>query len=344
LNTKLDDISEITDLDPELVLVKPEPKVPEPRKRQRNIEWGGAFIGFLLAAGGIVAGRLGHIWPAFDVFAQFTAQFFVALAAFSLALILPRRKGFIGLLLSVLGCLGYGIWALSHGGPIGKGPWDLNPGEKAVRFAHFNTYQNNHDLAAQEKEIARLDADVLTLIEFTAEKMPILDHLRVQYPYQFDCNAMPACNLAIISKVPFAAVDAKALWEGPPMITARMGGPLSGLTVMGIHTTRFPHSRAQLRQVSALVKALESESGKLVMMGDFNATPFSRVTSTLANGLGLNRLSNVPSWPAAFGMPQLAIDHVFASRDIRVLGEEQIGEPSGSDHYPIVMTLGVDLQ
>jgi endonuclease/exonuclease/phosphatase (EEP) superfamily protein YafD len=340
---KIDDISDITDLDPDLVLVRPDARPPTPKKRQRNVEWGGAFIGFLAGSLGIIAGRLGHIWPAFDVFAQFNAQFFAALAAFSLALILPRRKGFIGLVLTVLFCLGYGLWSLSHGGDVNKGPWELNPGERALRFAHFNTFQNNDDLAAQEKEIARLDADVMTLIEFTPAKLPLLDHLRAQYPYQFDCQAMPACNLAIISKVPFASVDAKTLWVGPPLIIARMGGPLAGLTVLGVHTTRFPHSRAQLNQVRGLVQYLESESGKLVIMGDFNATPFSRVTAILAEGVGLNRLTNLPSWPSFAGLPQLAIDHIFASKDIRVLGAEQIGNPAGSDHYPIVMTLGVDL-
>ena len=128
------------------------------------------------------------------------------------------------------------------------------------------------------------------------------------------------------------------------MIAATMQGALQGLTVYGVHTTRFPHSRAQLHQVNTLVKHLESASGKMIMMGDFNATPFSRVTGNIEQGLGLNRLSNLPTWPSTVELPQLAIDHVFASQGIRVLAPQQIGKPSGSDHYPIVMTLGVDVQ
>ena len=128
------------------------------------------------------------------------------------------------------------------------------------------------------------------------------------------------------------------------MISARMEGPLQGLTVYGVHTTRFPHSRAQLHQVDALVRHLESASGKMIMMGDFNATPFSRVTGIVEQGLGMNRLTELPTWPSAVELPQLAIDHIFATQGIRVLAKQQIGKPSGSDHYPIVMTLGVDVQ
>lgn len=343
LSVKLDDFSDITDLDPDLVLVKPEPKAAEPKKRRRNVQWGGALIGLLVGVSGVLAGRLGHIWPAFDVFSQFTPQFFFLTGAFVVATFVPKLKAFVGLVLTVLACLTYGLWSQAHTGNIAKGPWELNPGERAVRVAHFNVFQNNSNLAALEAEIARLDADVITLIEFTPDKSALLSALRPQYPYQFDCSNMSACHLAILSKVPLISPDAKSLWDGPPLVSAHLGGPLSGLVVYGVHTTRFPHSRAQLRQVAALVKLLESQSGKLLIMGDFNATPYSRVTTTLETGVGVKRLTELPTWPSFVEIPQLAIDHIFASHGIRVLAGQQIGNASGSDHYPIVMTLGVDL-
>jgi len=58
----------------------------------------------------------------------------------------------------------------------------------------------------------------------------------------------------------------------------------------------------------------------------------------------MNRLTELPTWPSAVELPQLAIDHIFATQGIRVLAKQQIGKPAGSDHYPIVMTLGVDVQ
>jgi endonuclease/exonuclease/phosphatase (EEP) superfamily protein YafD len=343
LDTSKDDLKDIIDLDPDLVLVRPEAKKPEPKKKHRNIQWGGALIGLACGVAGVMAGRLGQIWPAFDVFSQFTPQFWFATAAFALAVFVPRHKATIALTLTMLACLVYGLWALQSGGDVAKGPFELNPGERAVRVAHFNLLQDNTSLAEIEAEILRLDADVLTLVEFTTNKLPLLGRLRSTYPYQFDCNGVSHCHLALLSKYPLTTPDAKAAWAGPPYISANLGGPLTGLTVYGVHTTRFPHSRAQLNQVTALVKHLESVAGKIVMMGDFNATPFSRVTRTVEQGLGVKRLTELPTWPSYFEIPQLAIDHVFASNGIRVLAPQQIGRPSGSDHYPIVMTLGVDL-
>lgn len=344
MNTKSDDyIAEIAELDPDLLLVKPEPVKP-PKKRKRNVEWGGSLIGLVLGVMGVVAGRLGQIWPAFDVFAQFTAQFFFMTGAFAVATFLPRRKAFAGLVMTVLLCLGYGLWSQTTVGAVASGPWTLNPGERAIRVAHFNLFVHNRDFDAVEAEIRRLDADVISLIEFTDDKQELLPRLRGLYPYQADCATEPACHLAILSKLPMNRLESKGLWPGPPFISVTMQDALQGLTIYGVHTTRFPHSRAQLRQVDALVKHLESASGKMIMMGDFNATPFSRVTSTLSQGLGINRLTRLPTWPSAVEVPQLAIDHIFASQGIRVLAAQQIGKSAGSDHYPIVMTLGVDVQ
>ncbi len=344
LNKTSDDIiDEIAELDPDLVLVRPEP-AKQPKKKKRNVEWGGALIGLILGVAGLLAGRLGQIWFGFDVFAQFTLQFLFVAAAFSIAAFLPRRKAFTGLVLSVLAIVVYGLWAQSSVGPVTAGPWQLNPGERAVRVAHFNLFFRNDDLDALENEILRLDADIISLVEFTEDKRPLLDRLKSRYPHQAECSTVWECHLAIFSKFPLTSVEAKSRWVGPPFISAQVGGPLQGLTVYGVHTTRFPHSRAQLAQVTALVQSMESISGKLLVMGDFNATPYSRVTATLAEGLGLDRLTSLPTWPSTVELPQLAIDHIFASKGTRVLAAQQIGYASGSDHYPIVMTLGIDVQ
>jgi endonuclease/exonuclease/phosphatase (EEP) superfamily protein YafD len=332
---------DITDLDPNLVLVDPHEKPSEKKPPRRHNEWGGALLGLLGGVGGLLAGRLGQLWPAFDVFAQFGAQFLFGTIAFVIATFMPRRKAFYGILLTGLFCLSYGLWPHYLSSDLQRGPYVLAEGEKPLRVAHFNMFSPNEDVKAIEDEILRLSADVITLIEFTDNKLPLLTALRAAYPYQFECNDLPACHLAILSKFPLRNPDAKALWKGPPMIRATLAaGPAEGVTIIGVHTTRFPHSRAQLTQARGLVEHLEGLSGEIVMMGDFNATPYSRVTSTIEEGLGLTRLTHLPTWPASVDIPQLAIDHIFASPSFRILAEQQIGKPAGSDHYPIIMTLG----
>jgi endonuclease/exonuclease/phosphatase (EEP) superfamily protein YafD len=77
------------------------------------------------------------------------------------------------------------------------------------------------------------------------------------------------------------------------------------------------------------------------VMGDFNATPFSRMLTSLQEATGMSRLTELPTWPAWFGLPQVAIDHIFVSEGIRPVTGEEIGNPSGSDHFPIAMTLAI---
>lgn len=312
----------------------------EQQKRRRHRQWNGAILGVLFGLAGLLAGRLGHLYADFDVFAQFGAQFLSIVAGFALGCVAPRYKAIAGLALSIAFIAAYSAWPHMVSRTMAAGPYTLEQSERAIRVAHFNTYAANQDNDAIAAEILRLDPDVMTLVEFGTERIPVLSKVASRYPYHYSCDDIPNCYIAIISKYPLEAAMGKGNWEGPPMLMARLGGDLKGLTVYGVHTIRFPHSRAQLRQIQGLVHEFGGESGALLVMGDFNATPFSRLPALLEQGGGLTRVTNLPTWSARFGMPQLAIDHIFIGDGLRVLAKEQIGNAAGSDHYPVVMTLG----
>jgi endonuclease/exonuclease/phosphatase (EEP) superfamily protein YafD len=76
-------------------------------------------------------------------------------------------------------------------------------------------------------------------------------------------------------------------------------------------------------------------------MGDFNATPFSRIPGVVEVRGNLRRITYLPSWPATFGLPQIAIDHIFISPGVRQLEAARIGEAAGSDHYPVTARIAV---
>lgn len=316
-----------------------DPDAP-PKTPLRHREWGAATLGLMAGVAGLIAARLGHLWPSFDVFAQFGAQFLILTGAFVIAVAMPRFKAFIGLVLVVCGLVAYGTWPhiVSSGQPAQRA---LAAGERALTVAHYNTFVVNRDFAAQAAEIARLDADIVTLIEFDKGKVPMLQTLRAQYPFTFECTAVPACQMAVLSKFPIASVASNPVRDGPPAMIVKFDGALAGLTVISVHFTRFPHSRWQLRQAIALAGKLETLNGNIILMGDFNATPFSRVLSTVSTSTGMTRQTSLPTWPSDLGLPQLAIDHIFTSAGIRPLSAERIGNNAGSDHYPVVMTLAL---
>lgn len=298
----------------------------------------------LLGLAGLLGSRLGQLWVAFDVFAQFTLHFGLITLAFLVGWLMPRARLLTAVVILLAGIVAIGAWPhlASRGAP---GPVPVAAaGEKALRVASFNTLYVNTDANAVAAEIRRLDADVVALIEMGPGKRQILEDLRDSYPHQVTCFAIDYCNLAILSKLPLSPAGAEVRWEGPPYLAARLGPEAGAITIVAAHTIRFPHSRAQFRQAVALGDMIEGMPGRKVVMGDFNATPFSRIIETVETRGSLIRLTDLPSWPSHLGLPQIAIDHIFVSPGIRALSRSVIGEPAGSDHYPVMVDIAVPLR
>ena len=309
-------------------------------KQKKHRDWSGAAIALLFGVTGLIAARLGHLWIAFDVASQFSMQFLFLVLAAVFGMASPRMKGLVASIFFALMIAGYALWP--HWVSTGEiKTTALAAGEQQLKVASFNTFANNHNYQGIINSVLALDADVVTLIEMEPDKQGVLDALKQKYPFQFNCNGTDYCHLAMISKFPLLDTDAKSMWDGPAYIRASLGTQFGGLTIFGVHTTRFPHSRAQFKQVNALVKLVETLPGRVVMMGDFNSTPFSRINQTVSEGLGFTRLTQLPTWPATIGFPQLAIDHIFVSPGIRAISDERIGDSAGSDHFPISAVLAI---
>lgn len=297
-------------------------------------------LGLLLGLGGLIGSRLGQLWIAFDVFSQFTLQFGLVAVAFTVGLLLPRAKLLAAFLIIVIGVIAIGIWPhAASRAPATEAT--APPGERALRLASFNTLYENSQADAVKAEVLRLDADVVGLIEMGNNKKRILAELRQHYPYQANCFSRDFCNLVILSKIPLETVGSDVAWEGPPYMQAKFGPEAGGLSVFLVHTIRFPHSRAQFRQIIAFSRLIESTPGPKLVMGDFNATPYSRIIQTLEQRTNLRRLTILPSWPSYVRLPQIAIDHIFVSPGLKALGSQSIGEPGGSDHFPVAITVAV---
>jgi endonuclease/exonuclease/phosphatase (EEP) superfamily protein YafD len=313
------------------------------RKRKRPKGYLGCILGLSIGIAGLAAARLGHLWVGFDVFSQFTPQFMFLVLAFCLGLLMPRGKVLTAAVLLVAMFAGYSMWPYY----VSSNPSILNTikeGERELRVASYNTWLDNDNIDEIKAEIVRIDADVIVLIELGPNKRVLFDKLISQYPYQAKCSDPTHCNFGILSKYPLTKIGDRMIWAGPPYIRVSLGPEFGGLSIYGVHTTRFPHSRAQFAQIQALVDELGAVTGRYVVMGDFNATPYSRVTQTLASQGNLQLLTRLPTWPARTGLPQISIDHIFASSGIRQLEGQRIGNSAGSDHFPIYMKLAVPLQ
>lgn len=114
-----------------------------------------------------------------------------------------------------------------------------------------------------------------------------------------------------------------------------------------IHTHQQP-SKQQENQVTKLIAKLPKE--KVIVMGDFNATPKSRTVQLMKKVLIDTNPSDLPTWsvyPAGCSNAQCnpqkidtKLDYIFVSGDIKINSFE-VGKSEGSDHLPILTVIEV---
>jgi endonuclease/exonuclease/phosphatase (EEP) superfamily protein YafD len=320
--------------------------VPDRVKPHRKRRHGGSrmacLAGLALMLAALAAGFLSRLYLSLDVFSNFTPQLAVAAGAFLIAYFLPGMRLTFATILILAGIAGIGAFARHESSRIAALPaYAAEAGESPLRLMSFNIHVSNTSPQAVVEEVERQDPDVVALIEITPENQAVADRLAARYPHRAECIADANCHLLLLSKVPISASDMRGNWQGPSYIRARLGGAFDGLTIIAVHTDRPPQYWVQNQQFEALVALIHEVEGHKVVMGDFNSTAFSRLNRQFTASSGLNRITWLPSWPALFALPQLGIDHIFLSPALRVLKEPVIGESAGSDHYPVIATVGV---
>ena len=86
----------------------------------------------------------------------------------------------------------------------------------------------------------------------------------------------------------------------------------------------------------------EQVSGKLVLLGDFNASVWDPQLVDFQKTTGLHNtragFGIAPSWPTFMPFAMIPIDHAFVSNGIGVL-ETRTGTRIGSDHLPLVVSI-----
>ena len=314
-----------------------------PAKRKRRVAIAGCLLGIGAGFVGLAFSRLGQLWIAFDVFSHFTLHYLIFIFSFTVGLFMPRAKNFVAFVLVIVltGSLSFWPYYASVHVATARAP---SENERVLKVASFNTWFFNKNPDLIVAEIKRLDADVVTLIEMSSRTQAALVTLKEKYPFQENCSNTDDCDIAIISKSPLNNMQYKSRWVGPEYLRASLGADFGSVTIFSVHTTRFPHPRAQFNQIQAMAAEVLQTAGEHIVMGDFNATPFSRVTQTFATEANLIRLTDLPTWPARLGLPQVAIDHIFVSENIHALSGESIGNNAGSDHFPITISLAVPVK
>jgi endonuclease/exonuclease/phosphatase (EEP) superfamily protein YafD len=267
------------------------------------------------------------------------------------------------------------IWAALLVALAVSAAWPLLPSITAVaapaqaarlRVLSANLYYHAADHARTLRMLRESGADVIGLIEVTPAWRDALQGLADLYPYSSDCFATaPDCENILLSKLPLSEKRSGHLLPAAPMV---VGGDVQWLgrpvTILATHVT-WPLSPAaqvkqglvfkagevpllagslpatrQAEQAEALARVVVAMPQDLVLMGDLNGAPWSRVQRSFRAATGLDNAGWVLTWPSWLSAPlRLPLDHVLTRGNL-VVTEFAAGPPTDSDHLPVIAEIG----
>ena len=228
-------------------------------------------------------------------------------------------------------------------------PARISSGENSTAFRAMamNVNVANRHYAKAIREIRRENPDVLLVMEVNNDWMTQLSAIEGVYSYKVAAPQQNGFGMTLYSKSAF--VSGKIGYWGQyqiPYIVALLKDP-TGNTVrfFGIHTVP-PISQAAAtsnhRQSRYLMERARDENGPIVMMGDWNDTPWSHSYRALMNGFDFDNAAQggfpTATWrPGFFG--GIAIGHFFV-KNMRA-GNWHVGRDVGSDHRAVIADLQI---
>jgi endonuclease/exonuclease/phosphatase (EEP) superfamily protein YafD len=295
-----------------------------------------AALGLLAAT---AAPFLRHAAPLLALFEHFSVQLGVCALACLVLMLLS------GLRLWALLALGLTVWHGSAVYPFLPLPWSpaaATAQGPPLKVLSINLWYKSEQRAETIAYLMDSGADVIATVETTWEWHEELKPLERVYPYHADCiGRVFRCGVALFSKLPLKDAFADRLdGELPTVVGGRIdwqGAPLTIAALQLINPTIGLDEGFQAQQAANVTPFFARLQGDLVVLGDFNSTPWSLLQRDLRAATGLDNRGRLaftwPAWaPVAFRLP---IDQIFtrgavAARNVRA------GPAVGSDHLPIL--------
>jgi endonuclease/exonuclease/phosphatase (EEP) superfamily protein YafD len=295
-----------------------------------------AAAGFALLAVTLVSVLGAATW-----LGELTTHFRPFLAAASLLLVAwaLARRAWVGLAAS-------GVALLLNAMPLWPYVADTEGAGRGapIRVLTLNLWGGRADYAAVEALILRERPDLAVLTEPGPALEPMLERLRAVLPTQLRPERSGSFETIILSA-----------WEARNYAVDRRSGPAFPVTrlrlcretcveIVALHATRPLGETADYRaqQLAVAAELAAAASGRTVLLGDLNCTPWSPAFDQLLLRTGLRDSGlgrGLPTtWPAGIPFIGLAIDHVLVGDEIGV-ADRRVGPGVGSDHYPVIADL-----
>ncbi len=288
-------------------------------------------------------GFLGSFWWAFDALANFRAQYALVLLLIAAlyGLVLSRGAGVVFFAIGLVN-----VWLVL---PLYLGsPADAD-GTDELSMASVNVSAGNEDRSRLLAWVEEVGPDLVFLLESTEEWEEAIARAPAEFGYSIVAGVPDnrRFGITVITRTPVAEVEVLRLGElRDPVVrleTTLDGRPVVVYVVHPRPATSQGGSEARDSLLSEVAAAAADEVDAVVVMGDLNATPWSHAFRSLAReadlvnslvGFGLQ-----PTWPDLPLGLTIPIDHMLHSEDLTTK-ERSIGPSLGSDHKPLLVTIG----
>lgn len=272
----------------------------------------------------------------FDIISHFRVQYAVGcLIILCLALFSRRRK----LRITVGVLLGVNLWQVLYW-PTTEEP---SEGGESYTVMSFNIFMGNAEVDSLLAYIADKDPDILFLIETAHHWRNVVQPLREAYPYHLVRYGSHENGVAFFSKYPLDPHDSTVT-----RAIARLQLPQGEVLLVGCHPPA-PRSQRHLNNrnqyLDNVAQFASEQQMPTIVLGDFNASPWAPHFKGFWEESGLTLANQnlwiYPTWPAHDPFLWVPIDH-FLSRNGIAVTSVQRGEPTGSDHYPLLVEFQIE--
>jgi endonuclease/exonuclease/phosphatase (EEP) superfamily protein YafD len=226
-----------------------------------------------------------------------------------------------------------------------------------LRILQMNVYKHNREYEQAASYIRSVNPDMIALEEYQPHWQKGLEKTGVfrQYPYRLvnidSENAVYSRFLFQKASIEYISPDRGAVMHVDILLKDRPVKILISHVTVGFGAFLYSWQGMQLNKLAGLANLGDSH---VVVIGDLNTTPWGYHFKQFLAKTGLKDTQRgiglQPSWPAYirkpwltfFRIPVVPIDHCLVSPQLAVLSR-RIGPYIGSDHYPVVIDLGVPL-
>ncbi len=276
------------------------------------------------------------VWP-LALFEHFRVQMLLGGVVVVIACAAARSRWLDAATLATLLHL---LWLLPD---LSRSPRPLPRGGSDVRVLLLNVLSTNTHFEDVRRLIADTRPDIVALAEVRENWLRELAPALAEFPSRIEHPRTDNFGLALYARGPLAGgVETTGIY---PSIVATLTTGAGELAIVLTHPMPpFDGYFLRLldRQFDDIAARVRSLGPSVMILGDFNSTPWSRPFRRLVEltrfcdtraGFGLQA-----SFPTAFAPMRIPIDHALVTCNIGVR-DRRIERDVGSDHFPVVLDL-----